>query len=104
MRVFDLIFISCSFFPWPFWIRIILLPFIRKMLPLKISGVSYESILIGLVVSLAFSSSSYLSLAKLLSPKIKVSSICIPTTPKASFEVVINRHGSYEEVSIPNFS
>ena len=74
------------------------------MPPLKINGVSSESVSTGLALSLAFSSSSYLNFIKLSSPKIKVSSVYIPITLKASLEVVINKHGSYEEVSIPSFS
>jgi hypothetical protein len=64
----------------------------------------YKSVSTGLALSLAFSSSSYLSFVKLSSPKIKVSFVCIPTTLKASLEVVINKYRSYEEVSIPSFS
>jgi hypothetical protein len=71
---------------------------------LKINGVLSKSILISLALNLAFSSSSYLSFAKLLSPKIKVSSVYIPITLKASLEVVINKQGLYKEVSIPSFS
>ena len=71
---------------------------------LKINGVSSESISTGLALSLAFSSSSYSSFIKLSSLKIKVSSVYILITLKASLEVVINKHGSYEEVSIPSFS
>jgi hypothetical protein len=79
-------------------------PFVYKMLLLKINRVSYKSILTGLALSLAFSSSSYLIFVKLLSPKIKVSSVYIPITLKASLEVVISRHRSYKEVFIPSFS
>jgi hypothetical protein len=71
---------------------------------LKINGVSSESVLTGLVLSLAFSSLFCLSFIKLLSPKIKVLSVYIPITLKASLEVVINKHGLYKEVSIPSFS
>ena len=71
---------------------------------LKINGVSSESVSTGLALSLAFSNSSYLSFIKLSSLKIKISSVYILITLKASLEVVINKHGSYEEVSIPSFS
>ena len=71
---------------------------------LKINRVLSKSILTSLAFSLAFSSLSYLSFIKLSSPKIKVSSIYIPITLKASLEVVINKHGLYKEVSIPSFS
>jgi hypothetical protein len=71
---------------------------------LKINRVSSESMSTGLALSLVFSSSSYSSFIKLSSLKIKVSSVYIPITLKASLEVVINKHGSYEEVSIPSFS
>jgi hypothetical protein len=40
---------------------------------------------------------------KLLSPKIKVSSVFIPTTIKASLVVVINKHRLYKEGSIYSF-
>ena len=71
---------------------------------LKINRVSSESVSTGLALSLVFSSSSYLSFIKLSSLKIKISSVYILITLKASLEVVINKHGSYEEVSIPSFS
>ncbi len=74
------------------------------MLLLKINRVLYESILTSLVLSLAFSSLSYSSLIKLLSPKINVLSICILITLKASLEVIINKYRLYKEVSIPSFS
>jgi hypothetical protein len=81
-----------------------LLPSIYKILPLKINGVSSKSILISLVLSLAFSSLFYLSFIKLSSLKIKVLSVYISITLKASLEVVINKQGLYKEVSIPSFS
>jgi hypothetical protein len=71
---------------------------------LKINRVLYKSVSTSLALSLAFSSSSCLSFTKLLSPKINVSSVYIPTTLKASLEVVINKHRLYKEVSIPSFS
>jgi hypothetical protein len=71
---------------------------------LKINRVSSESVSTGLALSLVFSSSSYLNFIKLSSLKIKISSVYILITLKASLEVVINKHGSYEEVSIPSFS
>jgi len=74
------------------------------MPPLKINRVSSESMSINLALSLAFSNSSYSSFIKLSSLKIKVSSVYILITLKASLEVVINKHGSYEEVFILNFS
>ena len=74
------------------------------MLLLKINRVSYKSMSISLVLNLAFSNLSYLSFIKLSSLKIKVSSVYILITLKASLEVVINKHGSYEEVFIPSFS
>ena len=74
------------------------------MLLLKINRVSYESISTSLVFSLAFSNLSYLSFIKLSSLKIKVLSVYIPITLKASLKVVINKYKSYKEVSIPNFS
>ena len=104
VRVSDLVFISWSFFPQPFQTRTISSPSVRKMPPLKINRVSSESVSTSLALSLAFSSSSCLSFIKLSSLKIKVSSVYIPITLKASLEVVINKHGSYEEVSIPSFS
>ena len=74
------------------------------MLPLKINRVSYDSVLTGLVLSLAFSSLSYLSFIKLLSLKINISSVYILITLKVSLEVVINKYRSYKEVSILSFS
>jgi len=71
---------------------------------LKINRVSSESVSTGLTLSLVFSNSSYSSFIKLSSLKIKVSSVYILITLKASLEVVINKYGSYEEVSIPSFS
>jgi hypothetical protein len=71
---------------------------------LKINRVSSESILTGLALSLAFFNSSYSSFIKLSSLKIKISSVYILITLKASLKVVINKHGSYEEVFILNFS
>ena len=103
VRVSDLVFTSWSFFPWPFWTRTISSPSVRKMPPLKINRVSSESVSTGLALSLAFSSSFYSSFIKLSSLKIKVSSVCILITLKASLEVVINKYGSYKEVSILSF-
>jgi hypothetical protein len=71
---------------------------------LKINRVLYKSMSTSLALNLAFSSLSYLIFIKLSSPKIKVSSIYISITLKASLEVVISRHRSYKEVSIPSFS
>jgi hypothetical protein len=71
---------------------------------LKINRVLSKSILIGLVLSLVFSSLFCLSFVKLLSPKIKVLSIYIPITLKVSLEVIINKQGLYKEVSIPSLS
>ena len=104
IRVSDLIFTSQSFFSQPFQTRTISSPSVRKMPLLKINRVSSESVSTSLALSLAFSSSSCSSFIKLSSLKIKVSSVYIPITLKASLEVVINKHGSYEEVSIPSFS
>ena len=74
------------------------------MLLLKINRVLYKSIFTNLILSLAFSNLSYLNFIKLLFLKIKVLSVYIPTTLKASLKVVINRHKSYKEVSISSFS
>ena len=74
------------------------------MLLLKINRVLYESILISLALNLAFPNLSYLSFAKLLSPKINVLSVYIPIILKASLEVIINKYKLYEEVFIPSFS
>ena len=71
---------------------------------LKINRVSSKSVSTSLALSLAFFNSFYSSFIKLSSLKIKVSSVYIPITLKASLEVVINKHGSYEEVSILSFS
>jgi hypothetical protein len=79
-------------------------PFIYKIPLLKINRVSSKSILISLVLSLAFPSLFCLSLIKLSSPKIKVLFIYIPITLKASLKVVINKQRLYKEVSIPSFS
>ncbi len=70
------------------------------MLLLKINRILYKSVLTSLALSLAFSSLSYLSFIKLLSSKINVLFICIPTTLKAFLEVVINKYRFYKEVSI----
>jgi hypothetical protein len=80
------------------------LSFIYRILLLKINRVLSKSILIGLVLSLVFSSLFCLSFVKLLSPKIKVLSIYIPITLKVSLEVIINKQGLYKEVSIPSLS
>ena len=71
---------------------------------LKINRVSSESVSISLTLNLTFFNSFYLSFIKLSSLKIKISSVYILITLKASLKVVINKHGSYEEVFILSFS
>jgi hypothetical protein len=70
---------------------------------LKINRLLYKRILIGFTKNLAFSNSLFSCCTKLLSPKIRVSSVYIPTTIKASLVVVINKHGLYKEGSIYSF-
>ncbi len=72
------------------------------MLLLNIKSALYERFSVGFILNLAFFSFSFLSLANLSSPKIRMLSVCIPTTLNTSFNVVISRHRSYDKVSIPS--
>jgi hypothetical protein len=74
-----------------------------KIYPLKINRLLYKRMLIGFARNLAFSNSLFSYYTKLLSPKIRVLSVYIPVTIKASLVVVINKHGLYKKGSIYSF-
>jgi hypothetical protein len=74
-----------------------------KIYLLKINRLLYKRMLISFAKNLVFSNSLFSCYTKLLSPKIRVSSVCIPTTTKASLVIVINKHGLYKEGFIYSF-
>jgi hypothetical protein len=74
-----------------------------KMYPLKIKLEVGNSSFLGLALKLAFYSSLSSQAANSSDPRNRVSSIYIPTTPKG-FSVVINRQGSYMDVTMDSFS
>jgi hypothetical protein len=74
-----------------------------KIYPLKINRLLYKRILISFARNLVFSNSLFSCRIKLSSPKIRVSSVCIPVTTKASLVVVINKHRLYKEGFIYSF-
>jgi hypothetical protein len=74
-----------------------------KIYLLKINKLLYKRILISFARNLAFSNSLFSCYTKLLSPKIRVLSVYIPVTIKASLVIVINKHGLYKEGFIYSF-
>ncbi len=71
---------------------------------LNISGFPGVSASFGLVLNLAFCSSSSSRLENPSKLRIRVSSVYIPTTSNVSFKVVIIKHRLYINVTIDSFS
>jgi hypothetical protein len=74
-----------------------------KMHPLKIKLEVGDSLFLGLALKLAFYSLLSSWAANSSDPRNRVSSICILITPKGS-SVIINRQGSYVDVTMDSFS
>jgi hypothetical protein len=74
-----------------------------KMHPLKIKLEVGNSLFLSLALKLAFYSLLSLWAANSSDPRNRVSSVCILTTPKGS-SVVINRQGSYVDMTMDSFS
>jgi hypothetical protein len=74
-----------------------------KIHPLKIKLEVGNSLFLGLVLKLAFYSSLSSRAANSSDPRNRVSSIYILTTPKGS-SVIINRQGSYMDMTMDSFS
>jgi hypothetical protein len=71
---------------------------------LKIKLEFGDRLSLGLVLKLAFCSLLSLRVANSSDLRNKVLSICMPTTPKVFFSVVINRQGSYVDMTMDSFS
>jgi hypothetical protein len=63
-----------------------------------------DSLSLGFVVNWAFCSLLSSKTANSSEAKNRVSSVCMPTTLKASFLVVISRQGLYDKVVMCSFS
>jgi hypothetical protein len=93
------------FFPWSFWVRCIVPSgsiVTIHLLNIRLNAIDSSSL--GFAVNWAFCSSLSSEAANSSEAKNRVSSVCIPTTPKASFLMVISRQGSYDEVVMCSFS
>jgi hypothetical protein len=75
-----------------------------KIHPLKIKLEFGDRLSLGLVLKLAFYSSLSSRVVNSSDPRNKVLSICMPITLKVFFSVIINRQGSYVDVTIDSFS
>jgi hypothetical protein len=71
--------------------------------PLKIKLEVGDSLFLGLALKLAFYSSLSSRVINSSDPRNRVLSICMPTIPKV-WLVVINRQGSYVDVTMDSFS
>jgi hypothetical protein len=71
-----------------------------RIQPLNYNKLSVVKISFGFAANWAFFNSSCSRAANLSLDRPNVSSVCMPTTTKRSFDVVIKRHRSYVEVVI----
>ena len=102
-RVSDFASISSIFLLQPFYTNKINSPFCQRIYLLKINSILNNNCFIGFAVIFAFISFLCFKALNLLSPKIKVSFIYIPTNPKA-FAIITKRQKSYNKVVIYSFS
>ena len=94
---------SLIFLLQPFCTNKIESPSCQRTHLLKINSISGDNCFIGFVVIFAFASSLCSRALNLLSPRIKVSFICILTNLKAYIIIITKRQGLYNKVVIYSF-